>query len=86
VTNQAHLLRLAGALEVQNILCTDCIQGDDLLVEPAAQKVTHAREAGVSRLINPHAKRDCTLVQDRNQPAAGIAPVKQQQVATAKAK
>ncbi len=83
VTDQTNLLRPAGAPEVQNILMICCPQRDDLLVKSAAQEVAHARETGVAGLLDAHAKRDFTLIQHRYQPAAGIAPVKEQQVTAA---
>src|SRR5260370_39941377 len=60
-------------------------QGDDLLVQSGAEKLTYARKAAIAGLLDAHAKRDAALIQDGRQPPAGIAPREQQEIVAGEA-
>src|ERR1700730_8038045 len=55
-------------------------QGDDLLVQSGAEKLTYAGKAAIAGLFDAHAKTDSALIQDGRQPSAGIAPIEQQEI------
>ena len=52
-------------------------QCDDFFGQATVPERAHGSETGA---VDAHAKRQAALVQDGHQPAAGIAPVEQQQV------
>jgi hypothetical protein len=83
MADQPHGLRLAGTLEVADIAAVGAAQRDHLFQEPAAQEVAHARKARVAGSFHSHVERDDPLIQSSHQPATGVAPVEQQQVAVA---
>jgi hypothetical protein len=85
VANQSHGLRLAWAFKIENIAQISSTQRDHMLQKPTAQEVAHASEARVAGLFDPHAKRDCTLIQRRHQPATGVTSIQEQQVGTGEA-
>src|SRR5258708_38188969 len=60
-------------------------QGDDLLVQSGAQKLTYTGKATIAGLLDAHAKMDVALIQDGRQPPAGIASIEQQEIVAGEA-
>ena len=85
MTHQAHGYRHGRTLVIEGVTMIRGAQGDDLLVQSGAQKLTYAGKATIAGLLDAHAKMDVALIQDGRQPPAGIASIEQQEIVVGEA-